>query len=223
MPPASESFVALPRGLRVLLALPSSTESLTAVVRAVGPDRLTLGVLDLPPGETGLEGKPAGLVAQIHGRTYELDTTILAVEAVPPGLITTLPVEARRQQRRDFYRLNVSIRARAAWREPDEDNEGEFLVHNISGTQLLDIGGGGAQLRTADAIPIGASVSLEFSLEPNAPPIEVNARALTCRAEERTHAYRINTQFVGIDRRTQERIVRFIYQQQTRLTGRRSA
>ncbi|MFN8638342.1 MAG: PilZ domain-containing protein [Dehalococcoidia bacterium] len=223
MSPASESFVALPRGLTVRLMLQSSSEALTAVVRAVSSDHLTLGVLDVPTAESNLKGQKAGLVAQIHGRTYELDATIVGVETTPPGLVTTLPVEARRQQRRNFYRLNVSIRARAAWREPDEDNEGEFLVHDLRGAQLLDVGGGGAQVRAADPVPLGATMTLEFSLEAGAPPIQVNARALTCRAEERTHAYRINTQFVGIDRRTQERIVRFIYQEQTRLTGRRSA
>ncbi len=221
--PSPGGFVTLPKGLRVRLGLPASGEPLPGVVRAIGTDRLTLGLLDLPPGTEALKGARATIEARIHGRMYELEAAILDFETAPPALVVSLPSEARQSQRRNFYRLNVSVPVRASWREPGGEAEDEAQVHQLSGALLLDLSGGGAQLRTREPVPINAILNLEFTLERGEATLQVAGRALTCRAEERTHAYRINTEFVGIARRTQEAIVRFIYQQQTRLSRRRSA
>lgn len=221
--PSAEGFVTLPKGLRVRLGLPASSQPLPGVVRAITEDRLTFGLLDLPSDADALKGARATIEARIHGRMYALEAAILDVETTPPGLVVSLPSEARRSQRREFYRLNVSVPARASWREPDEEAEDAAPVRQLAGALLLDLSGGGAQLRTREPVPINAILNLEFALERGAPTLQVAGRALTCRAEERTGAYRINTEFVGIARRTQEAIVRFIYQQQTRLSGRRSA
>lgn len=220
---SSERYLTLPRGLRVRLALGRDIEPLDAVVRAVGEENLTLGILDLPAEPSTLKGLHASIAAQLHGRLYELESSILEVETAPPGLVVTVPTEARQTQRRNFYRLNVSINTRAVWQETDPDGEVAPTVHQLTGALILDISGGGVQIRSREPAPIGALIALEFVLAPGTPAVRVAAKALTCRPEERTHAYRINTEFVGIARHTQEQIVRFIFQEQTKLSRRRSA
>ncbi len=229
MPVSAEAYVTLPRGLRISLTAVAGAEPLDAVVRAIGRDSITLGMLDLPEDASAFVGQRVGIAAQVHGRRYELDATVRGLEAAPPGLVVSMPTEARRSQRRNFYRLNVSIEARGYWVEGAEDLEdagtqdAELPRHPLDGARLLDLSGGGTLVRTRQAVPIGALVTLVFSLEAGAPPTEVRARVKAVRLEERTHAYRLNTEFEGIARRTQEQIVRFIFQQQTLLSRRRSA
>lgn len=230
MSPSDDSYVSLPRGLRVSVSATPGAEPFDAVVRAIAKDRVTLGVLDLPEDPSALVGLRVGIAAQVHGRRYELDSNVLGVELLPPGLVLSLPTEARRSQRRNFYRLNVSIDARGSWVErtesadaDDADEELETPTPLAGGARLLDISGGGALVRTREHVPIDALLTLAFSLEHGAPDVEVRARVRSVRQEERTHAYRLNTEFEGIARRTQEQIVRFIFQQQTLLSRRRSA
>ncbi len=224
-PPNVEGYVSLPRGLHVRVAVAPDARPLEAIVRAVDAGRLTLGVLDLPSSAETLRGTRASIAAQLHGRVYELHASILDIDATPPALVLTLPVEARRTERRDFYRLNVSIEVRASWQDDPDDAlhpARAARLHELPGARLLDISGGGALLRTRDRVPIDARLQLAFALDPEAPPIELQARVRSLRQEERAHAYRINTEFEGIARRTQERIVRFIFQQQSLLSRRRS-
>ncbi|MCC6237088.1 MAG: PilZ domain-containing protein [Dehalococcoidia bacterium] len=229
MSPPAEAFVTLPRGLRVAVTAAPGLEPLDAVVRAIGRDTITLGMLDLPEDAATLVGVRVGIAAQVHGRRYELDATVRAIEAAPPGLVVSMPTEARRSQRRSFYRLNVSIEARGHWVEgaaAEDDADAEELDlprHSLDSARLLDISGGGSLVRTRQPVPIGALVTLWFTLEAGTPPVEIRARVKAVRLEERTHAYRLNTEFEGIARRTQEQIVRFIFQQQTLLSRRRSA
>ncbi len=116
-PPSPDHFLTLPRGLRVRLAVHDGLEPLAAVVRDIGEDHLTLGVLDLPGDPSTLKGLHASIAAQLHGRLYELDAAILDVETTPPALIVTVPVEARRAQRRlarVFHRRTRGHRGAAA-------------------------------------------------------------------------------------------------------------
>ena len=228
MPASTEAFVTLPRGLRVAVAVAPGTEPLDAVVRAIGRDTITLGMLDLPEHAAQYVGVRLGIAAQVHGRRYELDATLREIESAPPGFVVSMPTEARRSQRRSFYRLNVSIDARGYWveGEPEDDADPDDLElqrHPLEAVRLLDISGGGSLIRTRQPVPIGALVTLGFTLEAGTPPVEIRARVKAVRLEERTHAYRLNTEFEGIARRTQEQIVRFIFQQQTLLSRRRSA
>jgi c-di-GMP-binding flagellar brake protein YcgR len=217
---SGDGYIELPRGLTVRLFLRDDRDSLEAVVRRVDANSLTLGLLDLPEPAEALRGQPASIAAQLHGRAYRFEVEVLGFDRTPPALLVTMPVEARRAERRQFYRLNHTIEMKGTWRERPLGNE-EGTLHSLEG-RLLDIGGGGALLRTRTAVPVGTLMTLEFSLDGDETPVRVNGRAIHVQEEKRTHAYRINTEFEGISRRIQEQIIRFIFRQQTMLSRRRS-
>jgi c-di-GMP-binding flagellar brake protein YcgR len=220
-----DGHIDLPRGLHLRVLLPGAPgggATVNAVVRGIEADRVALGVLDLPDGAGRLVGEPVIILAQLHGRNYSMDSAVLAVEPSPPALIVSTPTEARRDERRRFYRLNTSIEARGSWTEREGVRGPRPVVHQMEAVRLLDIGGGGTLLRTRTWAPARTLLRLEFRLEGESTPVVVDARTIRVDEEPQTGAYRINTEFEGISRRTQEQIIRFIFRQQTLLSRRRN-
>jgi c-di-GMP-binding flagellar brake protein YcgR len=195
-------------------------QAIEAVVRRVGVDHIALGVPRLPEAASTI-GAPVKISAQLHGRIYALDATVLGLEESPRALVVSIPIEARRAERRNYYRLNCNLEAYASW--DGFDARLEPLRFHRQPVRLLDISGGGALMRTRERIPTHAVVELEFALEGVAESLTVLGRAIRVEQEERSaSAFRINTEFEGVANRTQEQIIRFIFRQQALRTQRRS-
>ncbi|MSP21505.1 MAG: PilZ domain-containing protein [Dehalococcoidia bacterium] len=215
--------IELPRGLQVRVHFgggPGEGPAVAAVVRKIKLEQVTLTVAELPAGSERLRGEAVSLSAQLHGRVYVMDAMVLEAAKSPPMLILTTPVEARHAERRHFYRLNCNIEARGTWIEV-EGAGSPTATRQFVGLRLIDLGGRGALLRSLNWVPARATIRLQFTLDGDATPVSVHARALRVEEESQAGALRINTAFGGMSRRTEDQIVRFIFRQQALLSRRR--
>ncbi len=161
--------------------------------------------LELGPGDE------ITLSLQLHTRMYTCSSRVLEVQEVPvESMLIEHPVEVRSGERRQFYRLLTSIEPRYAARTNVEGDELERLE-----VRIVDISGGGLQLRVARWLAIGSRVRLIFALERDPLAIDVTVLALAAqRPAVRSSFYRVNAQFTEVEREVQERIIRFIFRQQ---------
>lgn len=151
------------------------------------------------------------LVVQMHGRMYTCSSKVLDLQEIPSeSILLEHPTEVRHNERRQFYRLITSIKPRyAAQTTPDGDEIQRIDAH------ILDISGGGVQMRSEERIPIGARIRLVFALESDPLQLDVTVMALSIQKPDVTRSFhRVNAKFIDIERDVQERIIRFIFRQQ---------
>ena len=186
--------------------------SYQAVIRRVSDDGIRV---DRPrQGESRLELRPGDdvtLILQLHGRMYTCTSRVLEVQDVPiESLLLEHPAEVKHNERRQFYCLLTSITPRYAARTNKEGDELDRLD-----VRIVDISGGGVQMRVKEWVPVGSLVRLVFALEQDPLEIDVNVLALAVqRPDVRRSYYRINSKFIEIERDIQERVIRFIFRQQ---------
>jgi c-di-GMP-binding flagellar brake protein YcgR len=187
--------------------------SYQAVIRHVSDDGIRV---DRPRlGESRLELSPGAdvtLILQFHGRMYTCTSRVLEVQDAPvESLLLEHPTEVKHNERRQFYRLLTSITPRyAACTNKDGDE-----LERLDDVRIIDISGGGVQMRVKEWVPVGSRVRLVFALEQDPLEIDVNVLALAVQQPDvRRSYYRINSKFIEIERDVQERIIRFIFRQQ---------
>lgn len=158
-----------------------------------------------------LKGDPVTLVVQMHGRMYTCSSKVLDLQEIPSeSVLLEHPTEVRHNERRQFYRLITSIRPRYAARTTPEGDE----LQRVD-ARILDISGGGVQMRCEEWIPIGARIRLVFALESDPLQLDVTVMALSVQTPDGARMFhRVNAKFIDIERGVQERIIRFIFRQQ---------
>lgn len=207
-------FIDLRPGLRVNVmpehgALSISYES---EIRQVAEDVLRIDrprrddqVMEAQPGDE------LTLLVQLHGRMYTFVTRVREVMDIPiEVMVLDRPTEVRQGERRQFYRLLTNITPERAVHTNAEGEELQQLR-----VRILDLSGGGVQLRVEQWVPVGAHIDLTFALEGDPVKVNVDVLALTVQqAEARRSFYRVNGIFVDVDRAIQEQIIRYIFSQQ---------
>lgn len=187
--------------------------SYQAVIRLVSDDGIRV---DRPrQGASRLELRPGDdvtLILQLHGRMYTCTSRVLEVQDVPvESLLLEHPTEVKHNERRQFYRLLTSITPRYAARTNKDGDE----LDRLDDVRIVDISGGGVQMRVKQWVPVGSRMRLIFALEQDPLEIDVNVLALAVqRPDVRRSYYRLNSKFIEMERDVQERIIRFIFRQQ---------
>ena len=193
------------------LSVPDPDDSLhsyyTSTVRRVDQR----GVLIDPPRVDGDElslaaGEELVLFTQYHGRTYRFATKVLE-----GGLqvLVEEPSEAKRMERRSFYRLLITIPLVSA----------EVIMESgarepVKAT-IVDISGGGVRLRTDADLPEGTRLRLVFLL--NGQELRAEAKSVhrsTVEGRGRSVRHELQCAFVDLSRAAQDLIVRFIFEKQ---------
>ena len=214
-------FIELRPGLRVNVMPGHSMLSVSyqAVIRQVTEEGIRL---DGPRRDSDRLAPAPGdrltLIVQLHGRMYTCTSKVLEVQDVPvESMLIEHPTEVRHNERRQFYRLLTNIAPRYAARIDADGEELERLD-----TQIVDVSGGGVQMRVEQWLPVGSRVRLIFALEQDPLEIDVAVMALAVqRPDVRRSYYRVNAKFADIEREMQERIIRFIFRQQMLLRQKR--
>ena len=164
-------------------------------------------------------GDEVTLIVQLHGRMYTCTSKVLDVQEIPVEQVPLEhPTEVRHNERRQFYRLLTNIEPRYAARIDADGDELERLESHI-----VDLSGGGVQLRVEQWLPVASRLRLIFSLEDEPLEMDVTVLALAVqRPDVRRSYYRVNSKFTDIGREMQERIIRFIFRQQMLLRQKRA-
>lgn len=156
-------------------------------------------------------GDDVTLVVQMHGRMYTCTSRVLEVQDVPAEqVLIEHPTEVRHNERRQFYRLLTNITPRHAARVNSAAEELERLD-----ARIVDLSGGGVQLRVEQWLPVGSRVRVIFALEQE--PLEIDVTVLSLavqRPDTRRSYYRVNAKYIELSRDMQERIIRYIFRQQ---------
>ena len=207
------SFIEFRTGQQVAVMPGHSMRSASypAVIRQVADEGLRI---DRPRrGGQRLElhsGDDVTLVLQQHGRMYTCTSRVLEVRDVPEQVLIEHPTAVRHNERRQFYRLLTNIAPRYAARISSDAEELERLD-----ARIVDLSGGGVQLRVEQWLPVGSRVRLIFALEQEPLEIDVTVLALAVqRPDTRRSYYRVNAKYLSAARAMQERIIRYIFRQQ---------
>jgi c-di-GMP-binding flagellar brake protein YcgR len=133
---------------------------------------------------------------------YSFDTKLLRYEgATVPLWIIPKPAEVKKIQRRSFVRLNTNIYVNIAIPDSD-DSPKTSLTKNISG--------GGLQLLSERPVAVGHVLSLSFPLADFT--VEAEGTVVhTIPPDAPNDKYRLGIQFVNIDEKTREAIVKYIF------------
>lgn len=181
-----------------------------STIRHVSP----VGVrVDLP--KRGAERMPvqAGddlmIMVDLQGRLYTFTTHVEQVDSRAEAMVIERPRVVEQSERRQFFRLAMNIRPLYV-AVMDEDREEKRRVDAI----IVDLSGGGVQMRTKQLISTGEHLHAVFPLGDD--NIEVDMRVISA---DQTDAdppwlYRANGKFDSLTRQAQERIIRFIFRQQ---------
>ena len=186
--------------------------SYEAEIRQVAEDVLRIDhprrddqVMEAQPGDE------LTLLVQLHGRMYTFVTRVREVVDIPiEVMVLDRPTEVRQGERRQFYRLLTNITPEQAVLTNAEGEEIQQLR-----VRILDLSGGGVQLRVGQWVPVGAHIHLTFALGGDPVHVDVDVLALAIQQPDaRRPLYRVNGIFVDMERTVQERIIRYIFSQQ---------
>lgn len=187
-----------------------------STIRHVAPVSMRI---DTPHTEGGaIEFEPGDeimIMVDMHGRLYTFASRVQRPEPGADSLIIDRPSIVQQSERRQFFRLAVSIRPKYAAVLDTHGGERRRLE-----AIMLDLSGGGSQLRTKQRIDVGNRVHLVFPL--GGEEFEADLTAVTA-SESQAQApwmYRANGRFVGLPRSMQEHFIRYIFRQQVELLQR---
>ena len=207
-------FLDLKPGHRVRVRGGGSRSSHDSSIVEIANDSLLIE----PPHENGVKarlraGDTLEVVLQANGRNYAFRTAIRRFVSAPtPAVEIEMPQTIAHHERREFYRLPVSIKPRYAALTNDADEELERVEVVIS-----DISGGGCRMRTTRWVPVGSWFRLIFALTDDPEEVDLVAEALSISEDGRRGTYRINARFRELQRSVEERLVRYVFSQQVEL------
>jgi len=225
--PAVSSFVDLGAGVQmsVIPADESLATSFDSSLRRVAEDHVRIDVprrrgdrLDARVGDS------LTLVVTVRGHSHLYTTTVRTdANRDAEELELNLPVPFVHSERREMYRILVSLTARSA---AIVDSEGRELARLLD-LRLLDLSGGGAQLTTRSKLEAGDRIRFVLPLPGEMPPsdeVKVIAEIVSVDPpDQRRSRYRAHAHFVDVDRTVEEGIVRFVYREQRLLQRGRAA
>lgn len=155
-------------------------------------------------------GERLDLHVERFGRLHSFSTTARETRDLPrPLLIVDPPRATERSDRREFFRLDTAIRPNYAARVNEDGEELERLD-----LVIMDISGGGVQMRSRTHVEPGSLVRLIFALDGNVIDIDLTALVLTSLPEVRTNQIRLHARFTQISRSMQDRVIRFVFREQ---------
>ena len=207
-------FIDLQPGQKVSViqaGAPSSESSYNSTVRTVASDRVDLArpmrsghPLEVAPGDSVL------IYVELHGRLFTFASTVREPrEDGDALLIVDMPRAAARADRREYYRLDTSITpAYAAHINEDRDELARLDV------VIMDISGGGVQMRSRQQMEPGALVRLIFALDGEIIDMDLTALVLSALPEVRTDQFRLHARYSSTSRSVEERIVRYVFREQ---------
>jgi len=150
-------------------------------------------------------GSEVVLFSQYHGRTYRYTARVLEA-----GLQVLLeePSEAKKMERRAFYRLLITIPVVQA-ELIEEEGAGEPIEATI-----VDLSGGGVRLRVDRTLSAGTRLELVFDLRDRRLRLEAEIIHLAELERARGTRYEAQCRFLEISKIDQDTIVRFIFEKQ---------
>ncbi|MPZ98544.1 MAG: hypothetical protein GEU80_04240 [Dehalococcoidia bacterium] len=193
--------------------------SYVSFVRSVSADALRISVPARDGATLALEpGRTVSLFAEQGAQVYRMEGRVRVVEAEGDAVVLDPPSRVERIERREFYRLEQTLEPRYTAVVDEAGDE----VRRLEGAALLDLSGGGLQLRTRDVVEPGANLRIILPLDDNQ-EIDVCARVLSTVAPDAGRTFfRVHGQFIDIPRAHQERIVRFVFRKQVEQRQRRA-
>lgn len=183
------------------------TGTLSIAVPTQGPNPLVLG-----------RGEKVRVTFVNQMSRYEFTTTVVGWRHDNIPLYELLiPSELKRIQLREFVRVPVMMDVDYAV------DAGEGERPSYKKCTALDISGGGMRLLTKKEIPAGTGLFLRFVLPLKTGPetMELKGKVVRSWSDPETKNYQCGVQFLGISRRQQDLIVRFVLfklSEQRRLT-----
>ena len=143
------------------------------------------------------------LIAQDGDELRAYDAGVIGIEAAPPALLLTTPVEARRDERRQHPRVAVDLPLYAgSW----GDSIGG--ARPLTGAIIVDLSIGGLRLSTWDAADVDSELYLQIELGGDL--IEVAGRVAAVRPVPDSELFNVSVQFTELDPRAFEAIGRFV-------------
>lgn len=152
------------------------------------------------------------LLAYVGEGLFSFQSRVRELSEVPEQLLTIdVPEAVDKTERRQFYRLDTSIAARYA--ALTDDDGGELRRLDVS---VMDLSGGGMQLRSTQAVDLGSLVRVIFNVGNDPVQVDVSAIVISSQPEERTSRFRVHVRYVELARSQQEQIIRHIFREQVR-------
>jgi len=160
-------------------------------------------------------GQTLRMFVQLHGRLYEFESRVRSADL---QVLLDEPGAAKRTERREFFRLLLTIPGRVTTRRQTDDGEEEVVTEDVT---VVDISGGGARIRVDREWAVGTRFELEFATDRRllSIPGEVVRSTVTelARGGDRFEAH---CMFTDIRRGDQDEIVRFLFQKQREFSAR---
>ncbi len=149
------------------------------------------------------------IMVDLQGRLYTFASRVQKIEPADDAVLIDRPRVVEQSERRQFFRLAVNIRPKYAAIVDDDGSEKRRLE-----AMILDISGGGMQLRAKQPIDTGNRVHVVFPLGDDQLEADITVLAASAVEGEAPWMYRANARFLTLPRQVQERIIRFIFKQQ---------
>lgn len=132
-------------------------------------------------------------------------------ENTVPQLIISYPVEIKKIQRREFFRVEVVYYVE--YLKVGEELNSYEIINNLDPEKgnkgiLLDISGGGLKLKLKDKLNIGDVIVTKIPMENE--KVVVMGRVVRCELDD-SKRYVCGVEFENMDSKTQEKIIRFIF------------
>lgn len=188
-------------------------------VQDVGPGTFYIAVPTQGPNPLVLgRGEKVRVTFVNEMSRYEFTTAVVGWRQDNIPLYELLiPGELRRIQLREFVRVPVMLDVEYA------EDTGEGARPSYKKCTALDISGGGVRLLTKKEMPAGTRLFLRFTLPLKTGPEEMELKGKVVRSwsDPETRNHQCGVQFVGISRRQQDLIVRYVLfklSEQRRLT-----
>lgn len=155
-------------------------------------------------------GEQLLMLTDVRGRMFSFRTVMLGAESVPSYiLLLTQPEVAIQDDRREYYRQFTSVAPRYC-----AVLDGKGLERRRLHVLIMDISGGGMQLRSRERVDIGADVRLIFPLDGDPMDLDVTGRVQSVVSEVRAGQFRVHLKFVDISRPMRDRIIKYVFRQQ---------
>jgi c-di-GMP-binding flagellar brake protein YcgR len=218
-------YVELKPGMRVLVPPPGGALGIyyNSAVRRLDKRGLLIDIPRLDGDDLPIEpGQTLQMYIQLHGRLYEFESRVRHVDL---QVLLDEPSQAKRTERRGFYRLMVSIPARAIFSPPsppvDADPSAPTPEPETMDVVLQDVSGGGARVRVDRPLEPGTTFDIEFPI--GSSTLRLHAEVIRPEAIELGrggYRYEAHCMFTEIRRGDQDRLVKFVFQKQRELSQR---
>jgi c-di-GMP-binding flagellar brake protein YcgR len=149
------------------------------------------------------------IMVDLQGRLYTFTTRIEKLDLRDNAMEIERPRVVEQSERRQFFRLAMNIRPQYV-AVTDDGGQEKRRIEAI----IIDISGGGVQMRTKQPVSIGEIVHIVFPLGDDELEADLLVQSAARLDADPPWLHRVNGRFNQLQRRTQEQIIRFIFRQQ---------